>query len=104
MFDLTSAEPPEPTIVLMHDPAAFEPERLRGTKNLLLLAGHLHGGQITLWRDRRGRPQPAASCYKWLVDRATIGTATLIVSRGLGETLPLRIQAPQEIVMVDFWT
>jgi uncharacterized protein len=104
MLNLTSAELAEPTIVLIHDPAPLESEKFCETPNLLFLAGHLHGGQITLWRDRHGRPQPAASCYKWLVDRATIGTSTLIVSRGLGETLPLRIQAPREIVMVDFWT
>lgn len=93
-----------PTVVLMHDPARIEPEKLQGGRNHLLLAGHLHGGQITLWRDRQGRSQPAASCYKWLVDRATIAAASLIVSRGMGDTLPLRFRAPQEIVMIDFWT
>ena len=92
----------EPTIVLLHDPASIQPEKLTDRGKCLLLAGHLHGGQITLWRDRHGRPQPASSCYRWLVDRARIGEATLIVSRGLGDTLPLRFRAPKEIVMIDY--
>ena len=92
----------EPTIVLLHDPASIRRENLPVGADCLLLAGHLHGGQITLWRDRDGRPQPASSCYRWLVDRATIGGTTLIVSRGLGDTLPVRFRAPKEIVMIDF--
>lgn len=92
----------EPTIILLHDPAAIVAEDLRRADRSLLLAGHLHGGQITLWRDRTGRPQPAAWCYRWLVERATVGQAELIVSRGLGDLLPLRIGVPKEVVMVDF--
>ena len=98
----TTGSAPEPTIVLLHNPAVIQPEQLRGGGKCLLLAGHLHGGQITLWRDSKGRPQPAASCYKWLVDRETIGDASLIVSRGLGDSLPFRFRAPKEIVFVDF--
>ena len=93
----------EPTVLLLHDPADIEPETLRFGGIDVVLAGHLHGGQITLWRDRRGRPQPATLFYPGLVERASIGAATLIVSRGLGDTLPVRFRAPQEIVMVDFW-
>jgi predicted MPP superfamily phosphohydrolase len=32
-----------------------------------------------------------------------VGEATLIVSRGLGDSLPLRVGVPHEIVVVDFW-
>lgn len=91
-----------PTIVLLHEPSVIQPEKLSGLSDHLLLAGHLHGGQITLWRDRRGRPQPASWCFKWLVDRTTIHGTSLIVSRGLGDTWPMRIGAPREIVMIDF--
>jgi uncharacterized protein len=92
-----------PTIVLLHDPTLIRPEELPRHGNCLLLAGHLHGGQINLWVDRQGRPQPAASFYSRLADRSTIGTAQVIVSRGLGDTLPIRVQSPPEIVIVDFW-
>lgn len=99
----SSAPDPKPTVVLLHDPALIQRPKLRGGSKCLLLAGHLHGGQITLWRDRQGRSQPAATCYPWLIDRTTIEEVPLIVSRGLGDTLPLRFRTPKEIVMVDFY-
>ncbi len=94
----------EPTVVLLHNPANINPEELPCDRPCLLLAGHLHGGQINLWHDRHGRPQPAASCYARLFDRGEIGSAPLIVSRGMGDTLPIRIQAPKEIVLIEWAT
>jgi uncharacterized protein len=94
----------EPTIVLLHDPETITAENLRLSGDTVVLAGHLHGGQFTLWRDGEGRPQPAGICYKRLGDRSMVGAAPLIVSRGLGDTLPLRFRTPREIVMVDFFS
>jgi predicted MPP superfamily phosphohydrolase len=93
----------ESVVVLLHNPAVLDPARLPADRRFLLLAGHLHGGQINLWRDRQGRPQPAASFFRWLVDRGQVGSSPLIVSRGLGDLLPIRINAPREIVMVDWY-
>lgn len=88
-------------IVLLHDPAQAEAHLVAQRPCALLLAGHLHGGQIVLWRDRRERPQPASLLYRWVPERAWIGGVPLIVSRGLGDTLPLRWRAPRELVIVD---
>ncbi len=100
-------------IVLLHDPAPVSTDTARGAH--VLLAGHLHGGQIVLWKNSRGQLQPVGWLYAWCGDRWEIqdpntnsnaaGTAanrsTLIVSRGLGDTLPIRFACPWEIVMVD---
>lgn len=93
-----------PTVVLLHDPDTIRATEFEGACNRVLLAGHLHGGQIVLWRDRRGRPQPVGSFYDRIQDRSAIHGVPLIVSRGLGETLPVRIGAPREIVIVDFFS
>lgn len=91
----------DPTVVLLHDPAQADAPTLENHPCALLLAGHLHGGQIVLWRDRQDRPQPASLLYKWVPERTQIGGVPLIVSRGWGDTLPLRWRAPRELVIVD---
>jgi predicted MPP superfamily phosphohydrolase len=93
-----------PTVVLLHSPDAIRAGELEGVRNSVLLAGHLHGGQIVIWRDRHGRPQPAGALYERIEDSSMINGVPLIVSRGLGETLPVRIGAPREIVIVDFFS
>lgn len=46
----------------------------------LVLAGHLHGGQLV---------------------RFELGPTTLIVSRGAGDSLPLRWRCPREVVLCE---
>lgn len=91
----------EPTVVLLHDPAQADAPALKKHPCALLLAGHLHGGQLVLWRDRQHRPQPASLFYKWVPERTEVGGVPMIVSRGWGDTLPLRWRAPRELVIVD---
>ena len=91
---------PAPTVVLMHDPSIIgdgQPD----DGEYVILAGHLHGGQVTLWHDRHGRPQPAGMFYRRLDGRVALGPSDLIVSRGVGDTLPIRFRVPREIVIVD---
>lgn len=99
----SSVTPSGPCVVLLHDPTVIRLEQLPDEGDYLLLAGHLHGGQINLWQDRMGRPQPASMCYNWLVDRGVVGRTPLVVSRGLGDTLPVRIRAPREVVVIDYY-
>ena len=65
----------------------------------LVLAGHLHGGQLVGWQHR-GELFPGRWFARWNGLRYQQGDTTLVVSRGLGDTLPARCNCPREIVRV----
>ncbi len=64
----------------------------------LVLAGHLHGGQCVL-ATRRGRLYPAVWFYRWHGLRFAEGGTVLLVSRGAGDTLPVRFNCPREVIL-----
>lgn len=67
----------------------------------VVLAGHLHGGQIVLM-ESGGRAWPCALVYRWCGPRfeLPLGT-TLLVGRGAGDQLPVRWCCPREVLCVD---
>jgi predicted MPP superfamily phosphohydrolase len=64
----------------------------------LVLAGHLHGGQCVL-ATYGGRLYPAAWIYRWHGLRFAESGATMLVSRGAGDTLPIRFNCPREVIL-----
>jgi predicted MPP superfamily phosphohydrolase len=79
-------------IVLCHNPVSAPIFASMGAH--AVLSGHTHGTQIDLPGLRRMGPQHPGL-------RVEFGATTLIVNRGLGvTTLPFRIGAPAEIVLV----
>jgi predicted MPP superfamily phosphohydrolase len=86
-------------IVLVHDPKDIEVAKLSGCD--LILAGHLHGGQFIFHRTLKGSHFPANILYRWCCDRREVHGIPVIISRGLGDTLPLRFRCPHEVVMVE---
>lgn len=85
-------------MVLMHNPEHIKETELKGID--VILAGHLHGGQFIFWKNANGSFFPASFLYKYCTDRRQLNQTTLIVSKGLGDTLPLRYRCPHEIVKV----
>ncbi len=81
-----------------HNPAAWPKARASGTR--LHLAGHLHGGQWVAFR-RGGREFPAAWVYRWNGPRFEEDGATLLVSRGVADTVPIRWNCPRELLVVE---
>jgi predicted MPP superfamily phosphohydrolase len=65
-----------------------------------VLAGHLHGGQCVL-ATRRGRLYPAAWIYRWHGLRFEEAGAVMLVSRGVGDTLPVRFNCPREVILCE---
>lgn len=87
---------PPPRILCCHYPSAF-PEAVQAGYRLVL-AGHLHGGQCVL-ATYRDRLYPAAWLHRWHVLKHLDRETTLLVSRGVGDSLPLRFRCPREVIL-----
>lgn len=83
-------------ILCLHEPAPLN------SPYDLVLAGHLHGSQVVLWQNARGL-FPGRWFYRWNLLEKQLGECRYVVSRGLGDTLPLRFNCAREgvLVMVD---
>ena len=66
----------------------------------LVLSGHLHGGQFVFY-ERGGRFYPGAFAYRWNGLRFEENGTTLLVSRGVRDTVPLRWNCPREVIVVN---
>jgi hypothetical protein len=87
-----------PRVLCTHDPAVFPKAIAAGYS--LVLAGHLHGGQCVL-AEHRGRLYPGALIYRYNGLRFHEAGATMIVSRGAADTLPIRWNCPREVIACE---
>lgn len=85
-------------IALIHNPEKIKKKNMQHVH--LILGGHLHGGQFVFWKSGAGHLYPGSFVYKYCVDSKQIGDTRLIVSRGLGDTFPIRYNCPKEIVEI----
>lgn len=81
-------------ILLAHHPHAFDPAADAGIP--LTLSGHTHGGQIMLTRNIGFGPE----MFRYWSGLYQKPGAALVVSNGVGNWFPLRINAPAEIVYI----
>ena len=84
------------SILCLHQPADLP--RLSAAHHLAF-AGHLHGGQVVLWRTGRGL-YPGRLFYRWNILQARLGRCLCLISKGLGDTLPIRYNCPKDVVLV----
>ena len=92
---LTQRRPDAFPILLAHHPHAFDQAAAEGVG--LTLAGHTHGGQLQLTRDIGFGPW----MFKyWSGLYRKENQSALVVSNGVGNWFPLRINAPAEIVHI----
>lgn len=87
----------EKNIVLLHNPGKLNEIECKHID--LVLAGHLHGGQFILFTSDQSH-YPGSLLYKYCTDRKQINGTTLIVSKGIGDTFPFRINCPKEVVRI----
>jgi uncharacterized protein len=84
------------SILCAHDPAIF-PQAVRCGYDLVL-AGHLHGSQCVLFK-RGDLMYPGALFFPWNGEQFQQGKSTMIVSRGMNDTLPVRWNCPREVIL-----
>jgi uncharacterized protein len=94
---LFEAKNEEKNIMLIHNPEKLNTPGLRHID--LVLAGHLHGGQFIFFTSH-GSHYPGSLFYKYCCDRKQLDRTTLIVSKGIGDTIPLRFNCPKEVVRI----
>ncbi len=91
-------------IVVTHEPDVAD--NIKTTGSLLVLAGHSHGGQVTLpVLTKKVLPKGAEKYIKGQYDLKNVITgsdASMIVSQGIGMTIqPYRFLNPPEIVVIS---
>lgn len=74
------------------------------TKNLkrsyhLIFAGHLHGSQFVFWKKNESL-FPGKWFYKWNILKQTNLNSLYLISKGLGDTLPIRYNCKKDILLV----
>lgn len=86
-----------PVIMIQHSPGFFGDQRYKADQGIILnLAGHTHGGQVTLFGSTLTTPEGSGSFDAgWF----TTDWGTLFVSKGIGTSvLPIRFGARPEVV------
>lgn len=89
----------ERRLLCAHHPALFPSAVAMGYD--FVMAGHLHGGQMIVC-DIRSRHYPGAIYSRWTGREFTAAQATMWVSRGLHDTLPIRVRCPREVLLATF--
>jgi hypothetical protein len=85
------------SILCLHEPIDIQPFH---TAYDLVLAGHLHGCQFIFWENEKGL-FPGKLFYRWNILKTQIGSCLYLVSKGLGDTLPIRWNCKRDIILVE---
>lgn len=88
-----------PRIVLAHHPRSFYEGRQRPID--LQLSGHTHGGQVTLGRIGEFELSPVLPFEFYHSGAYEYEGRRLYVNRGTGQWMPVRINCPPEITIIE---
>ena len=88
---------PALSILCLHHPIDVRPFAHRYN---LVFAGHLHGGQIVFWQTPKGL-YPVRWRYRWNQLRLDYGECHYLISKGLGDTLPIRYNCRRDVIAVN---
>jgi len=94
---LPNDDPADLSILCLHRPVDI---RKVAHRYHLAFAGHLHGSQFVLWTTPNGL-YPGRLIYTWNRLSADIGSCRYLISKGLGDTLPIRFNCRKDILLVE---
>ncbi len=82
-------------ILCLHKPINLEQHNYD-----LAFAGHLHGGQLVLKQTKKGL-YPGRIFYKWNRLKIKFNSTILFISKGLGDTLPIRFNCKKDVIFIN---
>ena len=92
-----SSIPPDLSILLLHRP--IDVTNIAHHYHIIF-AGHLHGSQAVFWT--RGKDlYPGRLVYTWNRLSATVGDCQYLISKGLGDSLPIRFNCRKDAILVQ---
>ena len=83
------------SILLSHDPSHWSSEVIPDTDIPLTLSGHTHAAQFRIFGWT-----PASLMFREVQGRYDSNQQTLYINRGLGCTIPIRLNCPEEITLI----
>lgn len=66
----------------------------------IAFAGHLHGSQFVFWKSKH-KLYPGRWFYKWNILQMKLKKCHYYISKGLGDTLPIRFNCKKDIIFVQ---
>ncbi|PJZ46799.1 metallophosphoesterase [Leptospira brenneri] len=85
------------SILVLHNPNSIE--QLKEHHDTVF-AGHLHGCQFVFWK-KEGALYPGKFFYKWNILKATKDGCHYFISKGLGDTLPVRFNCKRDMIFLQ---
>ena len=84
------------SILCLHKPIDLDKNR----KYNLTFAGHLHGSQFVFWKSG-AKLYPGKLFYKWNILETKQNTCHYYISKGLGDTIPIRYNCRKDVIFVN---
>ena len=85
------------SILLLHKPAHIN--TFKDNYNLAF-AGHLHGSQFVFWKSE-SKLYPGILFYKWNILQKIMDNCQYFISKGLGDTLPIRYNCKKDLLFIQ---
>jgi predicted MPP superfamily phosphohydrolase len=85
------------SILVLHNPKGID--SLKDSHDAIF-AGHLHGSQFVFWKNKTAL-YPGKIFYKWNILKTIQNKNHIFISKGLGDTIPLRFNCKRDMILLN---